>query len=360
VRILAASLLVACTPVYDAQYDDRKSELEESRTEFLPADLNIKLITGAQDKLFWIDVTKPLDKPVLHSFVPATGERMDYGEWSSMQFTGQPEDIRQEFLFGSSLIVECRFSPIRVYDARTPDTGMINEQSSGFKCALDGDDVYYIIDRDIFKWQPRTATPPAVIVNLDTAGVGEGSIGTLGVIGNIAVVNEGGDLWTIDLTTKQATYLMNKTITGSGFFDEVGILYDTQDGLEYTTFANGQTISVRGRGQKRWLPAQRSLLRHRRGQRLERVRDQRIERRLPLRRRHLLVRPRHQEDDRHPARRPVRRIEFRAQSDLSPAGGHRRQHAVRAQRRRLRQRRRRGLSRRSRRPSRVISAAPVA
>ena len=135
-RILAASLLVACTPVYDAQYDDRKEELEQFRTEFLPADLNIKLITGAQDKFFWIDVTKPLDKPVLHSFVPSTGERIDYGEWSSMQFTGQPEDIRQEFLFGSSLIVECRFSPIRVYDARTPDTGMINEQNNGFRCAL--------------------------------------------------------------------------------------------------------------------------------------------------------------------------------------------------------------------------------
>jgi hypothetical protein len=242
VRILAASLLAACTPVYDAQYDDRKAELEEFRTEFLPAETNVKLITGAQDKLFWIDVTKPLDKPVLHSFVPATGERMDYGEWSSMLFTGQPSDIFQEFLFGSSLIVECRFSPIRVYDVRSPDTGKINEQSNGFRCALDGDDVYYIVDRDIFKWQPRTATPPAVIVNLDAAGVGDASIGTLGVIGNLAVVNEGGDLWTIDLTTKQATYLMNETITGSGFFDDKGIIYDTQNGLAYTTFATAQTI----------------------------------------------------------------------------------------------------------------------
>jgi hypothetical protein len=244
VRILAATALAACTPVYDSQYDDRKAELEEARTEFLPADINVKLITGAQDKLYWVDVTKPLDLPVLHSFKPSTGERMDYGAWSNAEFGGQPADIFEEFLFGSSLIVDCAFG-IRVFDATTPDTGELPMRpSEGFKCAVDGENVYYIVGRDVFKWRARTEAPPTVpLLNLDSAGVGTGSIGSLSVIGDLALLSEGGDLWTIDLVTKQGTYLNNPIFTGAGFFDTKGALYDSQDGLQFTTFATGQTFS---------------------------------------------------------------------------------------------------------------------
>lgn len=239
------TFLVACTPIYDAEYDDRAAELEAFRTEFLPADANTKLIAGAQDKLFWVDVTKPLDRAVLHSFAPGTNTKLDYA-WSADPtelFAGQAQDLREAWLFGSSLVVRCDFGTVRAYDATTPDGGLIAEQNQGFQCAIDGDTIYYLVGRDMMKWAPR-AGAPQLLLNLDTAGVGDGQIGAVGVIGDLALVEEGGDLWTIDLVTKQGTWLENEDpVTGSGFFDERGVIYETQQDVKYTLYADHSTFS---------------------------------------------------------------------------------------------------------------------
>src|SRR5438309_2077277 len=78
VRGLVLITLVGCTPVYDAQFDDRVAQLEALRTEFQPASAMVQFIAGSQSRLYWVDLVGPLMVPTLHSFAPASNKQVDY------------------------------------------------------------------------------------------------------------------------------------------------------------------------------------------------------------------------------------------------------------------------------------------
>ena len=89
-------------------------------------------------------------------------------------------------------------------------------------------------------WSPATNADPVELVNLETAGIA-GQVDAFGVIGNLAVAFESdGDIYTVDLTTKQATWLENaEPARGTITFDATGVFFDTGDkGVRYISFAD--------------------------------------------------------------------------------------------------------------------------
>src|SRR5262245_44389116 len=107
VRSLAASLavgLAGCTWVAEAQFEDRASELEAFRTEFLPAADRVQMITAIDSRFYWVSLEKPLNEPLLHSFDTATGTRVDY------EFTRADTNIAERFKMSGALVVKCNFS----------------------------------------------------------------------------------------------------------------------------------------------------------------------------------------------------------------------------------------------------------
>jgi hypothetical protein len=221
-----------CTWVYDGQYDDRAAELEAFRTEFLPASDQVRFITSAEDKLFWVSLEKPLDEPMLHSYDPATDQRIDY-EWSR----GETNlDVR--YRFGTEVVIKCNFSTVTAFDATMPDVELGQTDQGSERCAVDGGSVYFAVAREIRRWTPGPGTPVKV-VDLDANGIGEGSIGGFAVLGNGLLLEEGGRLWRIDLVTGVATWLENEDpVSGAVFFDDRGVLYGTNGGTRYTRFAD--------------------------------------------------------------------------------------------------------------------------
>ena len=167
-----AFLLLAaggCTAVYDAQYDDRASELEEFRTEFLPGSDQVRFFTAAPQKLFWQSLEKPLDAPLLHSIDTSTQARIDY------EFSRGDNNIDSRTQMSNTLIVKCSFGTTTAFDA-TVSNRMIDMTTMGSDdCAVDGSTVYFAVARTIRRWTPG-AGPPAQVVDLAAAGVGTASI----------------------------------------------------------------------------------------------------------------------------------------------------------------------------------------
>lgn len=235
---LSAAVLGGCTWVYDQQYEDRRAELEEQRIEFLPGASNVQLISGAGDKLFWVDILKPYDVPMLHSYNPATTLLLDYAWSSDMTFD-------DSFRYGNEIVADCSFGSVyEAYDANMPDRVIATTQTGSSMCTVDGNRVFFMTGREVFAWTPG-AGEPVLAVDLDAAGVGAGSIGGFAVEGNTLVLVEGGDLWRVDLATRQATWLMNEALVGGTvLFDQAGVFYESGQELYYTQFSDLATFDV--------------------------------------------------------------------------------------------------------------------
>ncbi len=230
-----ALALVGCTPIYDSQYNDRAGELEEFRTEFLPAEDQTKLISSGGDRLYWVAVKRPEDMVYLHSIVPGDFTSEIEYEWSM----GKNE--LDEYNFGDQLVAECSFGTSFAYEVNQPTeaAGKIAMTSNGADaCAVDGRSVYFLVGASaVRKWTPPTDIPDQPndeFLNLEAIGIA-GSVAGFGVLGNMMLAVEGdGDIYKIDLVTKQAKWLRNdEPMTGSIFFDERGALYETQNGRRY-------------------------------------------------------------------------------------------------------------------------------
>ena len=238
--------LVGCTPIYDAQYNDRADELDELRTEFKPDENDNKLISSGGSRIYWVDQVAPQNLLFLHSMVPGDPSTDVKYEWSSGK-----NDL-DEYHFGEQLVAECSFGTSIAYEVNNPaTTGEISRTSRGADgCAIDGRTVYFLVGaKALRKWEP-----PAEIPDLDGDNNGDtfidfevdsgivGSIAGFSVIGNLALVAEqDGDLYTVDLVTKQSKWLRNdQPFVGSVFFDERGALYETQSGPRYIEFTDAE------------------------------------------------------------------------------------------------------------------------
>lgn len=232
---ILVGLLAGCTPIYDAQYDDRREELEQHRELFLEAASDVQLIASGEQRLFWVDVVPPADQEMLHSIDPADpNSKIDY-EWSL------DDSSFDDFHFGPQVIADCA-STSRLYATGGSNT-LLGMTSMGFEnCAVDGDAVYFLIGSDTLKRWTGTGDP-VDFVNFEAAGIA-GAVSGFGVIGNLVIAAESdGDIYRVDVngTTATATWLMQEgQVGGNLFFDEQGVLYQSinPSGIRYIRFAD--------------------------------------------------------------------------------------------------------------------------
>jgi hypothetical protein len=226
--VVLLCLTAGCKLVYDAQFDDRRGELEAFREDFLPTTDRVQFFTSASARLYWVSIEKPLDEPLLHSQIGNT--RVDY------EFTRADDAVASNYKLSDQLLVNCEFSPIEAYDATMSNRLIDMVDASSAACAVDGNTVYLKTARIISRWTPGGGTPTQV-VDLDAQGVGTGQV-SFGALGNLLLLEEGGRIWQIDVTTGTATWLENEpVVSGSVFFDDRGVLYNTSAGVAYSDYA---------------------------------------------------------------------------------------------------------------------------
>ena len=231
-RCLLVFALVGCTPVYDAQYDDRATELEQFRSEFVPAADRVQFLTAAESRVFWVSLAKPLDEPLLHSYDPTTEARIDY------EFSRGDRDIEAKYHFGAELIVKCSFGTTSAFSATASSTAALDTTGEGSEtCAIDRGNVYFAAGSTLKRWTPGQG-PPAVVFDL-TATLG-GSIAGFGISGPDLVLVEAGRLWRVPIATGVATWLENEHAAfGTVDFDARGAIYDSPNfGITYLRFAD--------------------------------------------------------------------------------------------------------------------------
>lgn len=246
--------LVACTPIYDAQYNDRANELEELRKDFRPESDDTALLASGGNRVFWVATKRPEDQTFMHSMIPGDqASELVYSDWS--------KDLNdfEGFKFGDTFIADCSFSSTRAFGVNLPgqtSTDTFRPGISTSDCAVDGNTIWVIAfdvasdSSALFAWNPGT-TPPgteiphntsgqatvAPAISFEPAGIA-GQVAGFSVIGDKALaVEQDGDLYAIDLTAGTATYLNNdEKVVGTVFFDTRGALYETQNGPRYIEF----------------------------------------------------------------------------------------------------------------------------
>jgi len=250
VRIAIPGLLglVGCVPIYNAQYDDRAGELEESRIEFQPEANRTSLIASGGNRVFWVDKVPPLDQQYLRSMIPGDPSTQIQYEWSKDKFE------TEDYHFGEQIIGDCDFGTSLAYKVTDGGdvSGKIAQTSIGSSqlCAIDGAFVYFLIGNStLIKWAPPTAVPtdggsqaiPFVDLEQPPTMI-VGSVSGFGVIGNLGLFAEqDGDLYTVDLTTKQSKFLHNdEKVVGSVFFDGSGVLYESANGPRYLALTDAE------------------------------------------------------------------------------------------------------------------------
>jgi hypothetical protein len=248
VRVLVVSglLLGGCAVVYDAQYNDRAGELEELRREIFPAESNVQLLASGGERLFWVDRVRPADQNVMHSVVPPSFTAIDY-EWSR----DDSDSDLPEYHFGSQLVVHCPFGSARAFSPTARDTQVGRTGFSNLNCAVDGTTVYFLVGNRIDRWVPSGEPPnpePELPTEIDfeTSEIA-GTVDGFGVIDRLAIVTEtGGDIYTVDLDTKEITWLENDAqVAGRVFFDDRRVIFETvnADGPRIIDYATRNELS---------------------------------------------------------------------------------------------------------------------
>lgn len=245
VRIAIPGLLglVACTPIYDAQFNDRAGELEEFRTDFRTEEDDTSLIASGGNRIFWVATKRPEDQTFLHSMVPG-----DAGSELVYQWSMNDNDF-EDFHFGEEFIARCSFSTaraLRVNDPAQAEPGFDPKKNAG-TCAVEGNTVWLVANdgapddskNALYKWLPPTAIldTDRGLFSMEAAGI-VAQISTFGVSGNVMVAAEvDGDLYTVDIAAKRATFLNNENkVNGVLVSDERGALYETSAGPRYVEF----------------------------------------------------------------------------------------------------------------------------
>ncbi len=117
--------------------------------------------------------------------------------------------------------------------------------------AVDGQTVYFIDQSTagattLLRWTPGQGQAPAAVTTLENDGVDVGEFEDFDVSGKTMVFVESGRIWSLDLTSQHATWLMNMTqVNGSIDFETDGVMFDTEDGtLQFFAYATSTLTDV--------------------------------------------------------------------------------------------------------------------
>ena len=230
--LAGAAVLAGCSWVYDAQYDTRAGQLEQSRQLFLPGTAQVQFLMSSDKKLYWVDVMQPQAVQQLHSYDPASGTKIVYtfpqGSISASQYH-----------VSDAFVVQCG-SPIIAFDANQPNSMIAMSTTGGsLLCAVTNSSVYFITEDQtsshivLDQWVVGPGSPTTVAdLNTIVPNGSSSDIAGVGVVGNLIVLEtQLGALWTIDTAHGfQQTWLMNPAggsgeVSGTVTFDDEGVAY---------------------------------------------------------------------------------------------------------------------------------------
>lgn len=239
--VLAITAAPGCSAIYDAQYNDRASELEEFRTEF-PVEGSLVFYTTSAHRVFWVDTPPPLDQAVMHSIEPGNpgSTRVDY----AFQVPGNEQDFQQGWAFSDDLIVNCQFE-LEAHDARTADGATSSaEGGTDEQCSIVGNKVYFLggdggsggTGLDV--WIPGGGSGETTqqLVNFTANGIGLGNeIGFGAVDDEHIVYDSSGMLYVLNATARTGVWTMNSE-------NVLGPIAADDGSIVFTTSSDGQTL----------------------------------------------------------------------------------------------------------------------
>jgi hypothetical protein len=234
------------------QWNQLVTQDDARRMQFLGPDVGALAPVGNQ--LFYQDQSN--FSPKLLRYDHATGATLAYGFSIG---AGDDANARES----ASLVVTADDSTDPVtftaYDANQANRAIDSTQlvaPEGAKWdayAVDGGTVYFIDQSTagmttLLKWLPG-AGQPTTVTTLEQDGVAVGEFEDFDVSGTTMVFDESGRLWSIDLTTQHATWLMNMIqANGTIDFESDGVLFDTQDGgLQFFSYATNSLTDLSAR-----------------------------------------------------------------------------------------------------------------
>ena len=230
------------------QWNQLVTQDDARRTMFLGT--NFGGLAPVGNQLFYQDTTNY--SPVLLRYDDTTGTTLTYGFG-----IGGGDDAN--FRASANLVVAADDSedPVlyHAYDANSANSEVGNtgiEAPDGVKWdayAVDGSTVYIVDtgtpgETNLLKWLP--GSDPVMVTTLEQDGVDVGEFEDFDVSGNTMVFVASERVWSLDLTTLQATWLMNMTEAGGSVdFQSDGVMFDTADGgLHYYAYATGTLLDV--------------------------------------------------------------------------------------------------------------------
>jgi hypothetical protein len=236
----AAALLVAlagCSAVYNAQYDDRKAELEQSRQLFLPGSDTVSAFAGGEDRIYWLDTEQAAEAVVLRSIDMRSGLQTNY--LADVSF-----DAFHTESYGDDLFALCGGVSAFHADASEASPFATLDNNGEWPCAVVGDDIYVIAvpgsDFELAKWTPPAGSA-APVFDLTAAGIHADSVGGFGPIdGQRYFYQEGGNGWLLDTASGSGKLLNASTDTvagGSVVYDGSGVVFmDASGAARYTPY----------------------------------------------------------------------------------------------------------------------------
>lgn len=230
-------LLAGCSAVYDAQYNDRKAQLEQNRTELLDDSTNVQFITAGEDRFYWIDTNQVAEALELHSVDTRSGTQTDY-LWSQGKISVSP-DQAPNIAFGDNLIVECE-SP-QAFDADSSSETTSPYPPLGFTdspCTVAGSAAYVVENPDgsdaaIYQWVPANGSNVSETVALGPINPGVVAFGFAD--SSHILYSESSNLWLLPLSGPLPTVPLNQqdqTVEpGSVAFDSEGVVFYTSSAI---------------------------------------------------------------------------------------------------------------------------------
>jgi hypothetical protein len=230
-----------------ADYDAQQASLEGSRTQFRGKEATE--LAGVGTRLFWLEF--PGFDPTLHSFDTATNVGIDYafpiGSGDQYNYRASKEIVATADPQGDKIVYH-------VFAASEGGTSLGDltvdaptDEQRWWAYAADGSNLYYVTtgaETMLWRWAPGAPAAEPLFA-LEDAGASIGEFQDFGVDGNILIFIESGRIWSLDMTTLDATWLGNKTEATSAYWDKIGVLFGAATGPFYYAYDASSVRDVR-------------------------------------------------------------------------------------------------------------------
>ncbi|MCA9521894.1 MAG: hypothetical protein KC609_13010 [Myxococcales bacterium] len=237
-----------------AQYDALTQQLAANLTQALSKEASYAQAIGLH--LFYLkfngfDPTlysyhKPSGTTTTYKFSIGSGDKWDYRVSEQLISTADTSGAGDMVTY-SVYAVDAEMQLVGQTAIAKPPSGVRWHEHY-----VDGDTIYFMVEsataHTLTRWNPATDAYDELLT-LEQADLSVGEFWSFAVLGNTMLFTESGRLWSLDLETKQATWLnKDKTqISGTTYFDADGVFYTSAAGPHYIDPVDGTLVNLKER-----------------------------------------------------------------------------------------------------------------